>query len=342
MNFLKLYKIESKKLLKSKSFIVVLSIIFIMIILCSLLFEMLSSSGADELTDIIYQVTNLGNSGASVEEIITMLETRIGEYDAVQHSILDTTGHQLRSMLTAYQFIAENNLPVETVVFNATTAFFAGGAAGYINTVLMVTSSIVLIYVVTMAASGIMSEIHNGTMKTVLLRPVKRSTLFSAKYTSLFSITVGLQLIAMILALIYGAIRFKITAADMVVPFNGTTAFLSNAYGIMLLTFLFNNIMTFAYMQMSYFTANIFSNKTAGMVIPMSMVFFGDFMVLAGVFSRLSYVGFIFNTDLTRYLGTSGAVYQGYNFYLSIVICVLWIVGLTVYNYFNFKRRDIN
>ncbi len=214
---------------------------------------------------------------------------------------------------------------------------------------------IIIIYVITVAATTITGELQSGTMKLLAIRPYKRSKILGGKLLSTLLIGVLLILVSAVATLVMGLISYGGASMSVLVVFNSTSAVAMSPiwlYLIMLVTLI---------VEMSFFVLlalaiSLLFKSQIGAVAVSIMAFFGTLVLntLLGKASWLAILPFT-NINLYKYFGSSfistsegflqavltSPVATGTNFWLSFIYTVASLVVLTVLVFEVFKHRDM-
>lgn len=214
---------------------------------------------------------------------------------------------------------------------------------------------IIVIYVITVAASTITGEQSNGTLKMLAIRPYNRSKLLAGKLLSTLLIGTLLIAVSAVATLAVGGISYGFASNPVLVVFNASSA---SAMSPVLLYFIY--LLTLI-VEMSFFVllalaiSMLFKSQIASVAISI-LAYFGTIVLnmLLGTASWLKILPFT-NINLYKYLGSSflshdtnflramfsSPVAVGSSFWLSFVYTAVIMVGLTVTVFEVFKRRDI-
>lgn len=214
---------------------------------------------------------------------------------------------------------------------------------------------IIIIYVITIAASTITGEQASGTLKMVAIRPYKRSKLLGGKLLSTLLIGSLLIVVSAVATLAVGGISYGFASSPVLVVFNATSA---SAMSPILLYFIY--ILTLI-LEMSFFVllalaiSMLFKSQVASVAISI-LVYFGTIVLnmLLGSASWLKILPFT-NISLYKYFGSSflshdtnflramfsSPVAVGSSFWLSIIYTAVVMIVLTVTVFEVFKHRDI-
>ncbi len=214
---------------------------------------------------------------------------------------------------------------------------------------------IIVIYVITVAASTITGEQSTGTLKMLAIRPYKRSKLLGGKLLSTLLIGTLLIFVSAIATLAIGGISYGFASNPVLVIFNASSAASMSPvllYFIYLLTLIVE--MTF-FVLLALAIPILFKSQIASVAISI-LVYFGTIVLnmLLGTAGWLKILPFT-NINLYKYLGSSflshdtnflramfsSPVAVGSSFWLSFIYTAVIMIGLTVTVFEVFKHRDI-
>lgn len=214
---------------------------------------------------------------------------------------------------------------------------------------------IIIIYVVTVAATTITGELQAGTMKLLAIRPYKREKILAGKLLSTLLIGIVLMLVSSVATLVMGFISYGGASLPVLVVFNSANAVAMSPiwfYIIMIFTLIIE--MTF-FILLALAISLLFKSQVGSVAVSI-LAFFGTLVLntLLGKASWLVILPFT-NINLYKYFGssfisTSGGfiesvltspVATGASFWLSFVYTAVSIIGLLVLVFEVFKRRDM-
>lgn len=283
----------------------------------------------------------------SNEQAVEILKEMIADHEAGINSgaiknngINNNTLYQYRAMLTKYQYLLDNNLSESDFVDFG--IFEEANGVNYVLQVLQVVGEAVMVFAVIMCVRNYINEIHNGTMKMQLLRPVSRAKTFSAKYLSVNTISIATLVLVTIVAQIIGIARFGADSKQILSVVDASRVVIMSPFAVMTLEFLEISIRIFAVCQLTYFVSNIFSGRNTAIVITLLLMFFGGTIEGLLAYGYVGYVGFVSNFDFLRALTISGPSFRGMRLWSMLLICGVWLAVMMTFNYLSFKNKDIN
>ncbi len=213
---------------------------------------------------------------------------------------------------------------------------------------------IIVIYVITMAATTIVGEQESGTMKMLAIRPYKREKLLGGKLLAIIFIGLIMIAVSAVATLILGGISYGFASNPILYIFNAQTAYSISPflfYIIMLLTLAYEMIF---FVLCALAISLLFKSQIASISISI-LLFFGT-LALNTVLDSASWLKILpfTNINLYKYLGSSfmttqGALQKilsspvavGSNFWLSFIYSLVVMIGLVVLVIEVFKHRDL-
>lgn len=213
---------------------------------------------------------------------------------------------------------------------------------------------IIIIYVVSMAATTIVGEQEAGTMKMLAIRPFKRRKLISGKLLSIIFIGMIMIAVSSIVTLIVGAISYGFASAPVLFVFNASSVCVVSPvvlYLIMLGTLVIEMLF---FILCALAISLLFKSQIASVSLSI-LLFFGS-LALNTVLDSAAWLRFFpfTNINLFKYFGgsfmsTQGALQKiltspvavGSNFWFSFIYVAVVIIALIVTVIEVFKRRDL-
>lgn len=342
--FSKVFSAEFGKSLNAKSFKILIVLILISIIIIGVAFTVISKVDTNQLNQLL-------ESEALIEDVDIGLQTykrTLEEYQAlkkdgkIKFSPLDKTEYMLKSRVAIYEYMKENKLTFKDVnIYTETQLLMQNRSAiGFLRMLFDAILTIIVLYAIVLSASSIWGEKKDGTLKFALLRPVSRSTLFTAKYLSIFATSMIALLFALIVGSIYSMIFYDLTAKPILMVFNATSVFKSSAFGLLVGELIFGIITLFFMIQFSYFLCNIFQNKI-GSVALIVLVLAKELIIQLTAIIYVGYAGFFSNFKLMGFFGLNGGYLAKQNFFASVFVICFYVTAFIVVNYLTFEKRDI-
>lgn len=214
---------------------------------------------------------------------------------------------------------------------------------------------IIVIYVVTVAATTITGELQSGTMKMLAIRPYKREKILGGKLLATLLIGIILILVSAVATLVIGLISYGGASLPVLVVFNSTSAVAMSPIALYLIVLATLTIEMTFFVLLAMAISLLFKSQIGSVAVSI-LAFFGTLVLntLLGKASWLAILPFT-NINLYKYFGSSfiassndflasvltSPVATGMNFWISAVYTFVTLIGLTVLIFEVFKRRDI-
>ncbi|MGD6833651.1 ABC transporter permease [Sutcliffiella halmapala] len=209
----------------------------------------------------------------------------------------------------------------------------------YINDNLGLTS-IITLFVVIIAGGTIASEFTWGTIKLLMIRPIKRSRILIAKYLSVLVFMVIFFFIFFVTSFIAGAIAFGMKSAPELLYVSGDVFELHPFFYIMV-KLLLSSLGVIMFATIAFMISSVFRNNSLAIGISLFLLFTGaQITQLVGMkFEWAKYSPFA-NTNFNALIDGMPIV-AGTTFWFSVVMYLMYFVLLHVVSFFTFVKRDI-
>lgn len=250
-----------------------------------------------------------------------------------------------KSELALYEYIRDNALyNQELYIFGSTAGILYSALGGgtsadsYVAFLMLSMLFLVAVYAVVVASGTFAQEMKNGTLKLVLMRPITRNKLTSAKLLSTITIASAAYILMFLAIVIIGYSSFPSPAVKTLFVFNAHTVFTADISFLVFIVFLFGYIQVAGLTVIAFALGALSGNRALSIAIPLLCA-----MDLLGVIVDFSGLGRFFITgalDLSVYFGIHGLTPAGGNFWLALAVYILYIGGLIAGTYTVFKKRD--
>jgi len=315
---LNLIQNENMKIFRHVSTYIMLGLLIIIVIATAGLQTKLNpqpASTTDWKTQLTQQNTELQQSIPQVQTQGVAVEQSLAAYD----KIIKTNNYRL-----------EHNLPPDQ---GKTLWGFVTQSAGII--------SLVSLFSIIIAAGIVAGEFNSGTIKLLLIRPLKRWKVLLSKYLAVLLFALDALIILFITSFIVGAIFYGFTGVSQ--PYLGFTN--GNVTEINMLWHIFT---TYAYacvellmmVTFAFMISTVFRNNALAVGISIFLMFTGN--TLVAFLSQYSWVKYILfaNTNLLVY--TEGApVVKGMTLNFSLLVLAVYFIGFNVISWLVFNKRDV-
>ena len=216
-------------------------------------------------------------------------------------------------------------------------------------------SFIIIIFCVIIGANMISGETSSGTMKMLAIRPYKRSKIITGKLMATFLIGLIFLVIGTLTTFIIGARLYGLSSNPILMIFNAESVSVISAPALFMIFLATLLVRIIVYTSLAVFISTAFKSNVAAVIISvMIYVFVALFGNLFGDSVVYAYLPFA-NVDMFRFLGgefvaTNGnilgldfscPIHPDVNFYISLIITVVFVAILLALTYIIFKKRDI-
>ena len=191
------------------------------------------------------------------------------------------------------------------------------------------------------AAGIVAGEFNSGTIKLLLIRPLKRWKILVSKYLAVLLFALDALIILFIASFIVGGIVYGFSGASQ--PYLGFRD--GNVIEINMLWHIFT---TYAYacvnllmmVTFAFMISTVFRNNSLAVGISLFLLFTGN--ALVGFLSQHSWVKYILfaNTNLMVYVD-GAPVAKGMTMTFSLLVLAAYFIGFNVISWLVFSKRDV-
>ena len=362
--FGKLYLGELKKLARPKALITVAVLCVVLFIVFVIIYNMqveeplntlreaaestenFTETTGDDVFDY-YQDYISAATPENVDELIAELNETKKTYEE-RNKKKETKGQygaaikELRCGIAMLEYMKAHNVYGKNLNVEGYACYYAAkNAESFALYYFRLIAGILAIYGIVMAAGLYADEYARGTIKLVMLRPVTKNQVTTAKLLALFTYILGILGVASLLGYVYGAIAYKSVSAEKVyVVFNASSVFISTVGGTVFYKMFFAAVKVLSFASLSYAIGTILRKKTPAIIL--------SFIVYLGIISALFMIfggeRFLFstNTDLSVYFGFGEDEYIiGGNFFLALPMLVIYLAAIISSTYLVVNKRDV-
>lgn len=338
--FFSVFSAELKKCFKARSFIVISIVLVIFLVLVFIMGEALLPA-----------LTPTG--GEADDPAIALL------YYQEQLKLIENTDtgkpHDLsldrcKAIVAYYQYLVDNNLKQsDAYPYSGAASALSNGDIGFgmVGMGMNGIWEIILIFVIIMAAGNFAGELSNGRMKMLLIRPIDRNKVLSAKWLATFVAGASLMVASTVILMIYALARFDVTGGTAVMVANvaGTyKAFAVSGIGTIFIEFGIYLFGMFAFMQLTYCIGTLVRGRVAALILPLGLLFLGGLVDILLKYIYLGYASFTANIMLMNFLAIPSAntgMMRGMNIIASTCVSVVYTAVFMIVSYLRFNRQDI-
>ena len=208
---------------------------------------------------------------------------------------------------------------------------------------------VIAIFLIFVAGGTIASELSNGTMKMLAIRPYNRTKIIFGKFLSCLALMLLLLLIGFAISFLVGIISYGIKTLNVLVVFNGTNVAVLNAFVMMLIYFVSCALNLTVFISFVLFISVLFKSNVISVIFGILLYGF-NIISNALLYNKLWYTYTPFaHLDLYKYMGASANTGQFFGFSLGIgssflmsIIYLLAILLLTIIaSTLIFRKRNI-
>jgi ABC-2 type transport system permease protein len=198
------------------------------------------------------------------------------------------------------------------------------------------------LFTIIIAAGIVASEFSWGTIKLLLIRPIKRSKILLSKYVT--TLLFGLFMIVILFGFssLLGLILFGLPEETIPYLLYSDRKVVEQSMFMYLLTFYsLKSVSVFMLVTMAFMISAVFRNSSLAIGISLFLMFTGSqlTMLLSMKFDWAKYIVFA-NTDLMRYIDGSPLV-EGMTMSFSVIMLILYLALFLVLAFTVFKKRDV-
>ncbi len=312
-----------------------------------------------ESNDSLNLQKNINKQVYLAESLIELINDTINiacyeEYSIYERYIDNNQIYDANCGITlAKYYITNNNYPTDVInnyQFNYQVNEKISCYDYIIFALKIATIAIILIQAINICSS-ISGERKNGNLRMLLMSPNKRSTIFNSKYFSIISSTLLMFVISIITSGITGVLIFGEEIGQIITVFNATTVIEIEPIMAILINFIFQILECISFISLFW----IFSITIKNFALSTSLSIF-SYLACIGL-SKINWnILSIFpsnNFNLNKYFYsktyTSNNIlnklfdptsYSIQNFYLSLIITLIFIIVMYLINIKVFKKKS--
>lgn len=202
--------------------------------------------------------------------------------------------------------------------------------------------SVVSLLTIIIAAGIVANEFRWGTIKLLLIRPITRTKMLLAKYTSVLLFALFTLLFVLVFSWIIGAVFFGVNGFDphVVLEKSGGFEYVSvineivSGYGFKLVNLVM--MATFAFM-----ISTIFRNSALAIGTAIFLMMAGNQIVV--FFAERSWAKYILfaNTDLSQYVNGNSPWIEEMTLGFSVIMLIIYYVIFLFLSWIFFTKRDV-
>ncbi|MDR0855072.1 MAG: ABC transporter permease [Christensenellaceae bacterium] len=371
--FGKLLQLEVRKIFRAKSLIVLGSLAVILMVIVALLAtfvkgvvkDMLGDGvenvSSEEIIESLFAPVSAANREEAEEYIkyfedeIASIQERMKEDGSFRYTYLSqasallggtaSTTYYYKSQIALYKDIIKNGRYGEEIpVFSDATVLIIAGIGGLsAEGFIMIAASIFMffigIYTIIIASGAYADEFTQGTIKIMLMRPVTRNKLTSAKLISVIALPAAIYFAMVLVATIFGYIAYDGAPGFAVTTvFNASVVGKTTMSGLTAASVFENFFVIAAYGILAFAVGTLTKKRFLGVLVPIVVYALGSVLnyALIGSVTFNNVAAFI-----TPYMTTVGTGMPGQSFTLSFIMYLVYTGLLVFFTYFAINKRDV-
>ncbi len=219
---------------------------------------------------------------------------------------------------------------------------------------LKISTFLIIIFTIMMIANLVTSETDSGTIKLLLIRPYKRSTVLWGKILATFFFSLSFLLFSFIVSMVSGYFMFGApTISKVLVTFNASKSFLISPLSLILLFFVSCAGDILFYLLIALMISVLFRSYigaiSTSLVVCVGAMVVGAFLSSSVLYAYLPFT----NISWFRYFGgeimpinsgigalLSSPVHSFQNIWLSMGITTIFSIIMIIITFTTFKKRD--
>lgn len=342
-NYLNILKGELLKSFKGKTIIIMLVIVIGTIVAMSLIYGITVESykglfPEEEITEDILPEDVL--AGVIIEFAENDLDYSNGLITKYQHDLLS---YQYRSTMVQMNYMIKNDIAFsDYTLFQSSDMLYNATMQNFLVFSLSTAFMIIVIIASVLAAGAIHDEINNGTMRLIIICPVRRYNLILAKITAIMAQLLIVICVIIPVAIIMGLIMYPNESLDVMIVFNATGALVVPFFlAVMLQGALLMVSGLIIIVIIMAFTA-IFRSKIFGIVIG---VILSTNLIGAAIkpsMIRLFSYSIFTNMNFSGFFNFAGNNLGQLQLSMALLVYIINILVLLCISGLLFKVRDIN
>jgi len=198
---------------------------------------------------------------------------------------------------------------------------------------------LITVFTVVKASEAVAGEFTWGTIKLLLIRPWRRSTILLSKYIATILFALFFSAVGFVMSFLMSVLFFGYAASADSLPASASSpwAYMLELYGLQFISLIV--VVTFGFMMSSAF-------RSSGLAIGLSIFLLLSGQILSGLFALVGkawvkYVMFL-HLDLTSYLnGGSPIPTHETTLGFSIAVLAVYVIIFNIISWTVFCKRDV-
>lgn len=287
-----------------------------------------------------YTESEIDDLIASEKEHLKEIEKNMRENNFLFNLGLDPA-YEVRGNIKAFEYIKANKLYNQKIEIHSSTAMFSQKSAeafaqGFYSILLM----IIIIYGIAIGAGSFSSEMKNGTLKMLFMRPITRNKLTTAKILSLLTMITIILLGGTLLSYLYGIIKYGVApSVKGLIVFNAMSVFEGSKGLVFFMNIMFGLLQAFALCLFAFAFGTVTKNRILA-IVTCILTYMG---LVSNILSLFKIGKFLFttNANLGIFFGVTPAIPAGSSFFLALPLFIAYVAIFLASSYIVFNKRDI-
>lgn len=234
------------------------------------------------------------------------------------------------------KYIIENNIDINKT--NDTRGILKGFFHEY--------GLFIIVMIVMIAGTIVSEEFSKGTIKLLLVKPYNRNKLLLSKFITVLIMTVFSIIVVVIMELLVGGIIFGYDSLSVpILEYNFNTQTLES---INIFTYLGIEIMIqlpklVLLATLAFSCSTLFTNSALAIAIPLLGYMSADVINMLVIQYKVEFMKFFvsLNWDFEEYLFGNLPKMEGMTTEFSVIICILYFIGMLIPTFITFKKKNI-
>jgi len=239
--------------------------------------------------------------------------------------------HHLKKRIAINEYRIENNLAPETTM---TLWRFIQESNMLI--------SLVGLFSIVIAAGIVANEFQWGTIKLLLIRPIKRSKILLSKYIAVLVFSASMLVLLFVTAAIVGVLTFGLGDGGYIyLAYVDGVVQETHIFGHLLNVFALSSVDMLMLTTMAFMISTVFKTSSLAVGLSIFLLFMGDTVTnfAAMKFESAKYSLFA-NTNLLAYFDGAPLV-EGMTLGFSIVMLIVYFLMFHLFAFSSFTKRDV-
>lgn len=202
--------------------------------------------------------------------------------------------------------------------------------------------SVISLLTIIIAAGIVAGEFNSGTIKLLLIRPLKRWKVLLSKYLAVLFFTLVALIVLFITSFLVGGILYGFSGINQpYLAFTNGNVTEVNMLGHIFTTYAYGCVNLLMMVTFAFMISTVFRNNTLAVGISLFLMFTGS--VLVGLLSKYTWVKYILfaNTNLMAYKDGTPVV-EGMTLTFSLLVLAAYFIVFNVISWLGFTKRDIS